>query len=100
MKFKVGDTVLVTAGKDKGKQGKILRVLAKASTVVVQGVNLYTRHRKPVGGQVGERVRRERALPLAKIAIWNADTKQADRLGYKIEKGEKVRIFKKTGKTV
>lgn len=100
MKFKVGDTVLVTAGKDKGQQGKILRVLPKAGTVVVQGVNLYTRHRKPMGGQAGERVRRERALPLAKIAILNPETKLADRIGYKIEKGEKIRIFKKTGKTV
>lgn len=100
MKFKVGDTVLVTAGKDKGKQGKILRVLAKAGTVVVQGVNLYTRHRKPMGGQAGERVRKERALPLAKIAIWNEETKQVDRVGYQLKDGAKVRIFKKTGKTI
>ncbi len=100
MKFKVGDTVIVTGGKDKGKQGKVLRVSPSANTVVVQGVNLYTRHFKPMMGQAGRRERKERALPTAKIAIFNPETNAADRIGYKIEDGKKVRIFKKTGKNV
>lgn len=101
MKFKVGDEVIVTSGKDKGLQGKILRVFPEAEKVVVQGANMYTRNYKPMMGQAGRRERKERALPTASVAIWNADTKQADRIGYQTEKdGTKVRIFKKTGKKI
>lgn len=100
MKFKVGDVVLVTGGKDKGKQGSILQVLPKEDRVVVAGVNLYTKHIKPMGGRAGDRVRKERALPTANVAILN-DKKQPDRIGYRVAKdGSKERIFKKTNATV
>lgn len=101
MKFKVGDLVLVTAGKDKGKQGKITRVIPELNQVVVTGMNMYTRNIKPMMGRAGERVRKERPLATAKIAILNPDTGKADRVGYSVNKdGEKIRIFKKTGKNV
>src|SRR5690606_36626326 len=100
MKFKIGDTVIVTAGKDKGKQAKITRVLPKENKVVVQGVNMYTRHRKPFAGRAGERVRLERPMDPSKIAIWNPETNQRDRIGVNVVDGKKVRIFKKTGKTL
>ncbi len=101
MKFKVGDEVIVTSGKDKGLQGKILRVYPEAEKVVVQGANMYTRNYKPMMGQAGRRERKERPLATAKVAIWNADTKQVDRIGYQTEKdGTKVRVFKKTGKKI
>lgn len=100
MKLRVGDTVIVTGGKDKGKQGKVLRVLPTEDKVVVQGMNLYTRHFKPMMGQAGRRERKERALPTAKVAIFNPETNAADRVGYKMEDGKKIRIFKKTGKNV
>jgi large subunit ribosomal protein L24 len=100
MKFKVGDTVLVTGGKDKGKQGKILKVLREANRVVVEETNLYVKHIKPTNGQAGQRVKRPRPLPTANVAIINNEGKQ-DRIGYKIAKdGSKERIFKKTGKAV
>lgn len=100
MKFKVGDQILVTAGKDKGKQGKILKVLPEKNRVVVEGVNLYTKHVKPMGERSGEKTRSERALPLANIAIIN-DKGQADRIGYSVSKsGAKERIYKKTGKVI
>lgn len=100
MKFKVGDTVIVTAGKDKGKQGKITVVKPGLNKVVVQGINMYTRNIKPMNGRAGERVRKERAVDVAKIAILNPETGKADRIGYAINDGTKVRIFKKTGKNV
>lgn len=101
MKFKVGDLVLVTAGKDKGKQGKITMVMPELGQVIVTGMNMYTRNIKPMMGRAGERVRKERPLATAKIAILNPDTGKADRVGYSVNKdGEKVRVFKKTGKTV
>jgi large subunit ribosomal protein L24 len=100
MKFRVGDQVLVTGGKDKGKKGKVVRVLPKDGTVVVEGANLYVRHVKPMQGRSGDRIRKERPLPLAKVAIIN-DQGKPDRIGYKIEKdGTKVRMFKKSGKVV
>lgn len=100
MKLKVGDSVIVTAGKDKGKTAKITRVLPQSNQVVVQGVNVYTRSIKPVMGRAGERVRKERPLDAGKVAILNPDTKKADRIGYVIKDGKKVRVYKKTGKTV
>lgn len=101
MKFKVNDQVLVTSGKDKGKQGKITRVIPEQDAVVVEGMNMYTRHIKPQAGRSGDQVRRERPLSTGKIAIWNPTTKKADRVGYLIAKdGSKTRIFKKTGKAI
>lgn len=97
MKFRTGDNILVTAGKDKGKKGQVVRVIRAKQQVVVEGMNLYTRHIKPMGERAGETVRRERPLSLAKVAIIN-DQGQPDRIGYVVSKdGEKKRIFKKTG---
>jgi large subunit ribosomal protein L24 len=100
MKFKVGDTVLVTGGKDKGKQGKILRVYPLEETVIVADVNMYTRHVKPMAGRAGEKMRLPRPLPTAKVAIIN-EKGAADRIGYSVAKdGQKTRVFKKTGASV
>jgi large subunit ribosomal protein L24 len=100
MKFKVGDQVLVTAGKDKGKQGPIIKVLPKKDQVVVEGANFYTKHIKPYGEKSGEKIRKERPLYTAKIAIIN-DQGQPDRIKYLVAKdGSKERIFSKTGKPV
>jgi large subunit ribosomal protein L24 len=100
MKFIKGDRVVVTAGKDKGMQGTIVRVLPQENRVVVEGANFYTRHIKPMGERAGQRVRRERALPTASVAIIN-DKGQIDRIGYTVAKdGTKERIFKKTGQPV
>ena len=100
MKFKVGDQVIVTAGKDKGKQGKITRVIPKENTVVVEGLNVYVKHIKPYGDRAGNRVQSERPLPTAKIAILN-EAGKPDRIGYRIAKnGDKERIFKKSGTVI
>jgi len=100
MKFKVGDQVLVTGGKDKGKKGKITAVFAKENRAVVENVNMYVKHRKPLNGQPGERLVLPRPLPTANFAILNNEGKQ-DRVGYQVNKsGEKIRIYKKTGKAV
>lgn len=100
MKFKVNDTVLITGGKDKGKQGKITRVIPKKNLVVVAEMNMYSRHVKPYGGQSGDITRKERPLPLSKVAIVN-DKGKVDRVGYKVDdQGKKQRVFKKTGKAI
>ena len=100
MKLRVGDRVLVTAGKDKGKKSEITKVLHKEQKVIVKDINLYVKHVKPMGERAGERVRRERPMDLAKVAILN-DKDQPDRVGYKVKAdGTKDRIFKKTGKVI
>lgn len=97
MKLKVGDSVLVTAGKDKGKTALVTRVLVESEKVVVEGVNLYTRHFKPMNNQPGRKVRKERPLHAASVAVINEKGKR-DRIGYTVAKdGTKVRIYKKTG---
>lgn len=100
MKFKVGDTVLVTGGKDKGVKSTVVQVLPKADKIVVKDANKYVKHIKPMNGRAGEKSLVERALPLSKVAIIN-DKGQQDRIGYKVDKsGDKVRIYKKTGKLI
>lgn len=100
MKFKVGDQVIVTIGKDKGKKAAITRVMPKENTVVVEGLNTFVKHVKPMADRAGQRVTRERALATAKVAILN-DKGQADRIGYKIAKdGTKERFYKKTGQII
>ncbi|MDH5533567.1 MAG: 50S ribosomal protein L24 [Candidatus Pacebacteria bacterium] len=100
MKFNVGDKVLVTSGKDKGRKSEITKVIPKKDRIVVKGINLYTKHVKPYGGNPGEKKILERPLHTASIAILN-DKNEADRIGFKVnEDGSKVRIFKKTGKVI
>ncbi len=100
MKFKVGDKVLITAGKDKGQKGEIVKIFPVENKVIVQGFNMYSKHIKPIGDRAGDRIRKERPLATAKIAIIN-DKGQVDRVGYQIAKdGTKQRVFKKTGQPV
>jgi len=100
VKFRVGDKVIVTAGKDKGKKSEIIATFPEKATVVVKDVNMYVRHIKPFNGQAGQKVRKERAISVANIAILN-DKDQPDRVGYTVAKdGSKVRMFKKTGGVV
>ncbi len=68
-KFKKGDAVLVTSGKDKGKTGEITRVFPALNSVIVKGMNLYKRHVKPTQNAAGGIVSRERALPTSKISL-------------------------------
>ena len=80
MKFKVGDEVIVTSGKDKGKKGSVIAVFPKTDKVVISGVNVVVKHRKPFAGQPGERFTIEKPLSVAKIAIIN-DKGNPDRVG-------------------
>ncbi len=100
MKLRVGDRVLVTAGKDKGIKSEITKTMPKEGTVVVKGANMYSKHIKPQGDKPGEMRKIERPLNISKVAILN-DKDQRDRVGYKVmTDGRKERIFKKTGKVV
>ncbi|AYF88738.1 50S ribosomal protein L24 [Pseudomonas sp. BN414] len=100
-KIRRDDEIIVIAGKDKGKRGKVLKVLAD-SRVLVSGVNLIKRHTKPnpMAGVQGGIVEREAPMHLSNVAIFNAETNKADRVGFKVEEGKKIRVFKSTQKPV
>ena len=100
-RIKSEDTVLVIAGKDKGKTGRVLRVLPAKGKVIVEGINLVKRHQKPVGDQAGSIVTKEAALQISNVALWNADEGRRVKVGYSIlEDGKKVRVDRKTGAAI
>ena len=101
-KIRRDDEVIVLAGKDKNKRGKVLSVVTESSRVFVEGVNLIKKHQKPVPqmNQPGGIVEKEASIDVSNVAIFNQETGKADRVGFKIEDGTKVRIFKSTGKTI
>ena len=96
MKIKKGDTVKVIAGKDKGKEGKVLAVNVKDNTVIVENVNMVTKHNKPsAANQAGGISTKEAALHVSNVMLV-VDGK-ATRVGYEVEKDGKVRVCKKCG---
>lgn len=100
LKLKKGDSVMIIAGKDKGKRGLILEVFPTLQRVVVEGANLVKRAVKPnpQTGVQGGLVEKESALHISNVAIVNPKTDQADKVGYKfLDNGSKVRIFRSTG---
>lgn len=100
MRLRKGDEVIVTAGKDKGKHGKVERVLVKDNRVLVPGVNLYKKHMKPRGQQPGGIVDIVRPLPVTNVALVCPNCGKATRIGYEIKKDERKRICRKCGKGI
>ena len=99
MKIKKGDTVTVIAGKDKGKEGKVLAVNAKNSTVLVENVNVVTKHTKPSAtNQQGGIVTKEAPLHISNVMLL-VDGK-ATRVGFQMNGDKKVRVAKATGKVI
>lgn len=101
-KIKRDDEVIVIAGKDKGKRGKVNRVFSDGR-VIVSGINMVKRHTKPnpAVGAPGGIVEKEAPIQVSNVAIFNTATNKADRVGFKIlEDGSKVRIFKSNKETI
>lgn len=99
MKIKKGDTVKVITGKDKNKEGKVLSVDAKSSKVIVEGINMITKHSKanqsnPNGGIV----HKEAPIDMSNVMYVHKGT--ATRVGLKVEDGKKVRFAKSTGEVI
>ncbi|CUA88431.1 MULTISPECIES: 50S ribosomal protein L24 [Pseudidiomarina] len=95
-KIKRDDEVVVLAGKDKGKRGKVLKVDTASNRVFVEGVNIVKKHQKPnpALGVAGGIVEQEAAIHVSNVAVYNPETGKADRVGFKTEDGKKVRFFK------
>ena len=100
-KIKKNDDVIIIAGKDKGARGSVLRVLE--DKLLVSGVNKVKKHQKPnpVKGEAGGIVELEKPIHVSNVAIYNASTKKADRVGVKyLADGSKVRVFKSSGEVI
>jgi len=101
LKVKKGDEVVVIAGKEKGKKGKILKVLPAASRVVVGGVNLVKRNTKASMNNAGGIVEKEASLHVSNVSLIDPKSGKPTRAGFKIEKdGSKVRVAKRSGEVI
>ncbi len=98
-KLKTGDKVVVLAGKDKGKEGEITSVDPKSGKAVVSGVNIAIRHTKQSQNSQGGRIPQAMPIDLSNLAILDSKGK-ASRVGFRMEKGTKVRFAKTTGEAV
>ena len=101
-KIKRGDTVVIRSGKDKGRTGTVMQVMPKDGKVLVQGVNVAARHRKPTqANPQGGIDRREAPLAICKVALADPKDGKATRIGFKtMDDGRKVRVAKRSGEVI
>lgn len=98
MKIKKGDTVQILSGNDKGKKGEVLEVIPKTSKIIVKGVNIRKKHVKPrKQGEEGGIISLECAIPSSKVNVFCEKCDKPSRVGFIVEKDEKVRVCKKCG---
>ena len=100
MKIKTDDTVVVITGKDKGKKGKVIKAMPKQNRVVVEGVNIQTRHAKQTRTTPAEIKHQEGPIDVSNVMYWDSKAKAASRIGYVFEDGKKFRISKKSGEKI
>ena len=99
-KIKKGDRVVILSGKDKGRTGEVVRAMPKENKVVVSGINVHARHRKPSQtNPQGGIERKEAPLHVSKVAIATADGKPS-RVRFEVRDGKKVRVAAKTGELI
>jgi len=101
LKIKKGDEVVVLTGKNKGAKGEVLKVLPKENRVLVQGVNMVTKHNKPTQFSQGGIEKVEKTIHVSNVALADPKSGKATRVGYtKLKDGKKVRVAKKSGETL
>lgn len=101
-KIRQGDEVIVRTGKDKGKRGKVTKIL-KNNKLMVEGINRVKKHQKgnPNAGVAGGIVDKDMPIDISNVGLYNPETKKADRIGFRfLEDGKKVRYFKSTKEVV
>ena len=98
MKIRKGDNVIVISGKDKGISGKVLHAYPKASSVIVEGVNIKKRHRKPTkSGQHGQIIDKANPIHVSNVQFVDPKTSKPTRIRIEEKKGKKVRVAVKSG---
>jgi large subunit ribosomal protein L24 len=98
-KIRRDDEVVVLAGKDKGKTGKVVSILNESDKLIIEGVNLVKKHQKanPQAGVAGGVIEKEAPIHVSNVAVVNPTTGKADRVGFRFEDEKKVRFFKSNG---
>jgi len=100
-KIKRGDRVIVLAGKDKGRQGQVIKVLPKENRLVVSGVNMVKRHTRPTQADPQGGIKnKEAALHISNVAFVDPKSGEPTRIGFRVEDGKKVRVAKKSGEVI
>ena len=101
LKIKRDDEVIILAGKDKGKRGKVRQVLDN-NKLIVSGINMIKKHTKPnpQAGVAGGIVEKEAPIQGSNVAIFNPTSSKADRVGFKVEGDRKQRVFKSSGEAI
>ena len=101
MRIKSGDTVIVIAGKDKGKKGKVLEAYPKKDRVLVEGINIATKSEKPSKtNPQGGIVKKEMPIHVSNVMYYDAKSGKGKRIKYEIQDGKKVRVAKKSGEQI
>ena len=100
MNIKKDDTVIVISGKDKGKKGKVLKAMPKENRVIVEGVNMQTKHAKATRNTPAEIKHQEGPIHVSNVMYYDTKAKAPTRIGYKVENGHKKRVSKKTGQVI
>ena len=101
-RIRKGDRVIVTTGREKGRQGTVIRVL-EDERIVIENVNMVKKHQKPnpQAGVQGGIVQKEAAIHISNVMLFNPATKKGDRVGFKqLDDGRKVRVFKSNGEVI
>ena len=99
-KLKKGDEVIVLAGKDKGKTGKIIKMIPKEMKAIVSEINKVKKNQKPDNNNPGGIIDKEMPLHISNLAFYDPQLKKGIKIGYKISKDKKTRINKYTGKEI
>lgn len=97
MQIKKDDTVMVITGKDKGKKGKVLKAIPTEEKVIVEGINLQTKHQKQTRKLKSEIKHQEGPIHVSNVMFYDTKAKAPTKIGYKVENGQKKRVSKKTG---
>lgn len=100
LKVKKGDKVVVITGRDKGKQGEILKVLREENRVLVQGVNIVKRHQRQAMGVEGGIISKEAPIHVSNVAHIDPKTQKPTRVGYKMDGDKKVRVARRSGEAI
>jgi large subunit ribosomal protein L24 len=100
MRIKKGDTVVVITGKDKGKKGQVLKTYPKTGRIIVEGVNIQTKHQKQTRKERSDIKHQEGAIDVSNVLYFDSGSGKGSRIGYKFEGGRKVRFAKKSGSVI
>ena len=99
-KLKKGDEVIVLVGKDKGKKGKIIKIVPKQMKAIVSEINKVKKNQKPDNNQPGGIIDKEMPIHISNLSFYDPELKKGIKIGYKLEKNKKVRINKSSGKEI